>query len=664
MSSLADLPELVGFFSYSREDDADSHGALSAQRSRIQGELRGQLGRTARTFRLWQDKEAIPSGTLWKTEIKNAVAQSVFFIPIITPTVVASPYCRFELESFLAREAALGRADLVFPILYIDVPALEDAARRQNDPVLSLIANRQYVDWREFRYLDVNSTEVKRAVGRFCADIRDALQRSWVSPEERKSQEEAAALERAEAKRKRREAEAEKRRDEEAGQKAAEEERRKREEEAERQRADEQRRRDEAEAQRSAEEEVRQRATVEERLRREAEVEKRRKAQAETDRREAEAELQRAEAEQRKADNERRRQEAETKPRAEEEERPRSQPPPSAWQKPRPLLLIGSLLGVVALVAIGVWLAVQPAPVPAPPTPPAPVTQTPASVTPREATDTPLSPTQEQALKPGDTFQECTNCPKIMVVPAGSFTMGSPANEPGRGADEGPQHTVTFARQFAVGQFELTFDEWDACVADDGCNGYKPDTHGWGRGRRPVINVSWDDATAYVAWLAKLTGKPYRLLSESEYEYATRAGMTTAYPWGDAIGTNNANCDVCGDSQWGGKQTAPVGSFAPNQFGLYDMVGNVWEWTQDCYHNTYDGAPADGLAWTGGDCSYRVLRGGSWDLYPQFLHSAFRLWITPSGDLRFLRSALRLGYTTDYRSDHIGFRVARTLLTP
>src|SRR5579864_3121855 len=158
MSSLADLPELVGFFSYSREDDEDSHGALSALRTRIQGELRGQLGRTAKTFRLWQDKEAIPSGTLWETEIKNAVRQAVFFIPIITPTVIASPYCRFELESFLEREAKLGRDDLVFPILYIEVPALEDAGRRQNDPVLSLIAKRQYVDWSEFRYLEVNST--------------------------------------------------------------------------------------------------------------------------------------------------------------------------------------------------------------------------------------------------------------------------------------------------------------------------------------------------------------------------------------------------------------------------------------------------------------------------------------------------------------------------
>ena len=162
MASLADLPELVGFFSYSREDDADSHGALSALRSRIQGELRGQLGRTAKTFRLWQDKEAISSGTLWEGEIKNAAAQSVFFIPIITPTVVASPYCRFELESFLAREAALGRNDLVFPILYIDVPGLEDSAERQNDPVLSLIAKRQYVDWRKLRHRDVGTTDPAR----------------------------------------------------------------------------------------------------------------------------------------------------------------------------------------------------------------------------------------------------------------------------------------------------------------------------------------------------------------------------------------------------------------------------------------------------------------------------------------------------------------------
>jgi uncharacterized membrane protein HdeD (DUF308 family) len=242
MSSLADLPELIGFFSYSREDDADSHGSLSALRSRIQGELRGLLGRTAKTFRLWQDKEAIPSGTLWQSEIKNAVEQAVFFIPIITPTVIASPHCHFELNSFLTREADLGRDDLVFPILYIDVPALESSERRDRDAVLSLIARRQYVDWRELRYLDVNSTEVRRAVARFCADIRDALQRRYSSPEERKRQEEDTALARAETERRAKAAEAgrqreaaevERRAEEEARQRAAETERRRSETEAE-----------------------------------------------------------------------------------------------------------------------------------------------------------------------------------------------------------------------------------------------------------------------------------------------------------------------------------------------------------------------------------------------------------------------------------------------
>jgi len=231
MSSLAEIPELVGFFSYSREDDEDSHGALSALRNRIQGELRGQLGRTAKTFRLWQDKEAIPSGTLWETEIKNAVRQAVFFIPIITPTVVASPYCRFELEAFLTREAELGRDDLVFPILYIDVPALEDSVRRQNDPVLSLIAKRQYVDWRKLRHRDVRTTDASEAVERFCTHIRNALQRPWISAEERKRQEEVAAQDRVEAERLRREIDAKRLAEEEKARVAAEAQVRKRTEE-------------------------------------------------------------------------------------------------------------------------------------------------------------------------------------------------------------------------------------------------------------------------------------------------------------------------------------------------------------------------------------------------------------------------------------------------
>src|SRR5580704_14272779 len=164
MSSLADLPELIGFFSYSREDDEGSHGALSALRERVQHELRAQLGRSFKNFRLWQDKEAIPSGALWESEINNSVKQSAFFIPIITPTVVASPYCKFELEAFLAREAELGRSDLVFPVLYIDVPALEDPSLRQKDEILSLIAKRQYVDWRQLRHQDARTGEAGMAI--------------------------------------------------------------------------------------------------------------------------------------------------------------------------------------------------------------------------------------------------------------------------------------------------------------------------------------------------------------------------------------------------------------------------------------------------------------------------------------------------------------------
>ena len=258
-----------------------------------------------------------------------------------------------------------------------------------------------------------------------------------------------------------------------------------------------------------------------------------------------------------------------------------------------------------------------------------------------------LTAAQEQALRPGNSFKECAqDCPQMIVVPAGSFTMGAPATEshaPGY-ATEIPQQPVTFSKPFAVSKYELTFADWDACVSAGGCNGYKPTDQGWGREQRPAINVSWEDAQQYVAWLSEVTGKTYRLLSESEYEYAARAGTTTAYPWADYIGKNNANCDGCG-SKWDSTQTAPVGSFAPNQFGLFDMVGNVWEWTEDCGHKNYNGAPADGSAWiTGGDCSNHVVRGGS--------------WISPPDELR---SARRRGFTADFRLVGLGFRVARTL---
>jgi formylglycine-generating enzyme required for sulfatase activity len=263
--------------------------------------------------------------------------------------------------------------------------------------------------------------------------------------------------------------------------------------------------------------------------------------------------------------------------------------------------------------------------------------------------ETPLSSGEECAVKPKDSFKECSQCPEMVVVPADSFTMGSPDGETGRFANEGPQQPVRFMKPFAVGKFAVTFDEWDACVADSGCKGYKPSDQGWGRGRLPVINVSWNDATAYAAWLSRKTGKTYRLLSEAEREYVTRAGSTTPFWWGGSISPQQANYD--GNYTYGNgpkgeyrERTVPVDSFQPNPWGLYQVHGNVWEWTQDCYHDSYAGAPLDGSAWATGDCSSRVLRGGAWNSYPGGLCAAYRF-----------------GLTRGYRGSLVGFRLGRTL---
>jgi formylglycine-generating enzyme required for sulfatase activity len=238
--------------------------------------------------------------------------------------------------------------------------------------------------------------------------------------------------------------------------------------------------------------------------------------------------------------------------------------------------------------------------------------------------------------------------PEVMVVPAGEFMMGSPTTEKGRSLNEGPQHKVTIGHPFAVSKFDVTFADWDACVSVGGClKEGRANDEGWGRGKQPVIDVSWNDAKAYAAWLSMMTGKTYRLLTEAEWEYAARAGTTTPYFWGDKIGKGNANCVDCG-SDWDNRQPSPVGSFKPNAFGLYDMTGNVWRWVEDCDHFNYDGAPTDGSAWTTGDCSRRVFRGGSWGTEPRGVRSARR----------------RIGSTPGSRDSRLGFRVGRTLLPP
>ena len=287
----------------------------------------------------------------------------------------------------------------------------------------------------------------------------------------------------------------------------------------------------------------------------------------------------------------------------------------------------------------------QPVPPPAPPIQAQPT----VGIFPPTSGTQPLSAVQERGLKPKNSFKECDACPEMVLVPSGTFTMGSPASEPDRAEDEGPQHKVTIARPFAAGKFAVTFDEWDACVADGGCNNYRPSDEGWGRGKRPVIHVRWNDAQAYVAWLSRKTGKTYRLLSESEREYVARAGTTTPFWWGSSISTDQANYDgtyTYNDGAKGGflEKTAPVNSFQPNPWGFYQVHGNVWEWTEDCYQDNYAAEDSDGSASTVGDCKHRVLRGGSWRDNPQDL-----------------RSANRLGNPTDYQNYYVGFRVARTL---
>ncbi|WP_423929002.1 formylglycine-generating enzyme family protein [Candidatus Palauibacter sp.] len=249
-------------------------------------------------------------------------------------------------------------------------------------------------------------------------------------------------------------------------------------------------------------------------------------------------------------------------------------------------------------------------------------------------------------VDPANVFSDCSGCPQMVKVPAGTFTVGSPASERGRGDDEGPQHSVTIGAPFAVGMYEVTFAEWDACVRAGGCD-YEPDDEGWGRGDRPVTNVNWTDARTYVRWLSRHTGQEYRLPSEAEWEYAARAGSQTARYWGESQAgqCRYANGDdgfaSCAD---GHEYTAPVGSFAPNAFGLYDVIGNVAEWTQDCRNDDYSGAPTDARARESDDCTYRVLRGGSW-----------------LNESRDRRSARRDWNNAAYRFLSFGFRVARTL---
>ena len=246
-----------------------------------------------------------------------------------------------------------------------------------------------------------------------------------------------------------------------------------------------------------------------------------------------------------------------------------------------------------------------------------------------------------------NAFRDCPDCPEMVVIPPGSFQMGCMSKPGDCNTDELLSRMVTFDKPFALSKTEITFSQWDKCAVSGGCDEHWPRDEGWGRGENPVINVNWEDTHNYARWLSKLTGEDYYLPTESQWEYAARAGSKTKYSWGDEIGVDLANCGRCGVSGNLQRQTMPVGSFPPNAWGLYDMHGNVWEWVQDIYQIGYSNAPTDGTAYTtitDGEDELHVLRGGSWISSP-----------------KYLRAAYRFRYAPDVRYFIAGFRVARVL---
>ena len=245
------------------------------------------------------------------------------------------------------------------------------------------------------------------------------------------------------------------------------------------------------------------------------------------------------------------------------------------------------------------------------------------------------APAAPPSAAPQSAIRDCPQCPEIVLIQPGAFEMGSTEMFD----FEAPVHQVSIRKAFYIGRREVTFEEWDACLAEGGCK-QKPDDRGLGRSRRPVTDLDWDDAKSYLAWLSQKTGKTYRLPSESEWEYVARAGTTTTYPWGRTVEKDKANCLGCTSDPV--KKAIDTGSFPPNAFGVYDMAGNAAEWVEDCWSDNYRGAPTDGSAWTKPQCRERVLRGGSFN-----------------NDPRYLRSAARFKYDQNVRFYTNGFRVVR-----
>ena len=567
---------------------------------------------------LWQDLAAIPYGADWAETAERAIGHTAFFIPIVTPRFLKSLYCRDEFASFRRRMRAMDRNDLIFSIHYVDVDGTRPEETVFGDHLDALRRSPSF-DFRPLSAADPKSQEVWRWAGELAESVVKALREPTAATARRRAPWRAGL-----------------------------------------------------------------RATAVE----------------------------------------------------ENEETPPVAPAgasaglPSAADPARPSFaraaaapgrpsrkglrvagvvtlagVVAAILGLIATqglsrlathlaraplavasVSPSAVLAAAPSPGPAPAASPAGAGDCDGSGAPSAslASRTPgvLSAAEECALKPRDVFRECVDCPAMVVLPPGSFTMGSPASEPGRFDDEGPQHSVRIANPLAVGEFPVTVDEFNAFAAatgyEAGSTCYVWDGASWEwrfardwrdpgfaqSGSHPAACLNWDDAQAYAKWLSGRTGKAYRLLSEAEWEYAARGRTEPGnYPRYFFEDSDAESCEYGNDAdktaqrqipQPGGSPvlpcsdgfayTSPVGSFRPNAFGLYDMHGNVWQWVEDCYRRGYDGAPRDGGAWTEEKCDARVVRGGSWNDGP-----------------RVLRAAYRKGYGPDDRNGAVGFRLARTL---
>ena len=623
----------VGFWSYAQQDDANGDGQLSQLRAIVGWRIVLQCGVKVS---LWQVLAAIPHGADWAETVERAIGQTTFFIPIVTPRFLRSLYCRDEFASFRRRMRAMGRNDLIFPIHYVDVDGTRPEETVFGDDLDALRRSPSF-DFRPLFTADPKSQEVWRWAGELAESVLMALQQPTA----------ATARERA--------------------------------------------------PWRAA-----RRATAAERNEKTPPA-----AQAAA---------------------------SAPPPPAADPPRPNlARDAPAPGRASRKRLLVAGVVALVGVAAASLGLiathgpsglATQPTQTPptvasASPSPtlaaaisatPSPG-PTPVAVASPSATSTPtpaaspvksgvcdgsgaslaslasrtpgvLSAAEECALKPRDVFRECTDCPAMVVLPPGSFTMGSPASESGRFDDEGPQHDVRMAKQLAVGEFQVTVDEFKAFVtatdyeAGSTCYVWNGASWEWRfardwrdpgfaqTGSHPAACLNWDDAQAYAKWLSGRTGKAYRLLSEAEWEYAARGrtepGNYPRYFFDDSEAEfckygngadKTAQKQIPAPKGWpvlpcsdGYAYTSPVGSFRPNAFGLYDMHGNVWQWVEDCYRRSYSGAPQDGGAWTEEKCDARVVRGGSWNDGP-----------------RLLRAAYRKSYDPDDRDDTVGFRLARTL---